>query len=245
MCPKTDKLLKIAESRLNFQKNYEPKLQSLVDIRTVQLGFNENERSSALKSMDALMWKLTAAGIHLERLWEFKETDRMKQLFETLISNNIEPKKFTDKEICYLTVELEAYLIQARAFISVAQIHTLDACRISFGGKLTTKTYENAVKNAGIERLDNAYNYFSKEIFGTNKWGALLRSLRDRVLHFDRIRPSKSHVENGEQLCVAGLTIEGLAQDFENGHHSLLINVIAPIWKRKWIAGSYIPGMWN
>ena len=139
-------------------------------------------------------------------------------------------------------------MIQARAFINVAQIHTLDACRIKFGGQLTNEKYKKAVKNAPSdvsERLVSAHAYFNNDVFGSEKWGALLKSLRDRVVHFDRIRPSVSVNSDAEHLNVAGLTLERLAQDFETGHYDLLVDVIAPIWEREWIPGPHIPGMWN
>jgi hypothetical protein len=248
MIPKKNKLKDIAGARLKLQRNYEPKLRGLVETRAKQLGFNDNEREFALKSIDALTWKLTAAGIHLERLWEYNETASMKLVLENTVQNRLEPKRYTDKEIAYLTVEFEAYLIQARAFISIAQIHTLDACRVPFGGNITTEKYKNVVKSAPENvkaRLTKAYKYFSNEVFGDGKWGSLLQSLRDRVAHFDRIRPSISVNQNAEEINVAGLTLERLAQDFENGQYYLLVEVITPIWEREWKAGAYIPGMWE
>lgn len=248
MIPDTNKMIKIAETRLKFQGNYEPKLRSLVETRTKQLGFANDERKAALKSIDALTWKLTAAGIHMERLWEYRESAALQNLLESVNQYNFEPKRFTDKEVAYLTIEFEAYLVQARAFINVAQIHTLDACRIPFGGQLTNEKYEKAVQCAPPEvsnRLASAYNFFANEVFGDGKWGSLLKSLRDRVVHFDRIRPSVSENADTEGLTVTGLTLERLAQGFENGQYELFLNVIAPIWERKWIAGANIPGMWE
>ncbi len=248
MIPDNDKLIEITGTRLKFQRNYEPKLRSLVETRTKQLNFTNSERKAALKSIDALTWKLTAAGIHLERLWEYRETAALKRLLDNANQDAFEPKRFTDKEIAYLTVEFEAYLVQARAFISVAQIHTLDACRIKFGGQLTNEKYKKAVENAPPEVSDKlvcACDFFKNKVFGSGKWGTLLKSLRDRVIHFDRIRPSISENANTEQLNVAGLTLERLAQDFENGHYDLFLDVIAPIWERKWIAGANISGMWE
>jgi hypothetical protein len=169
-------------------------------------------------------------------------------LLETADQYITEPRRFTNRAIAYLTVEFEAYLVQARAFINVAQIHTLDACRVQFGGQLTNEKYENAVENAPLDvkdRLVSARDYFVNEVFGDGKWGTLLKSLRDRVVHFDRIRPSSSTNSDEEKLHVAGLTLERLAQDFENGHYYLLIYVIAPIWEHEWIPGSFIPSMWN
>lgn len=248
MNPDTNKLKDITGTRLRFQRNYEPKLRELVETRTKQLGFKNGEREFALKSMDALVWKLTAAGIHLERLWEYNETAAMELLLENAVQNRFEPKRYTDKEIAYLTVEFEAYLMQARAFISIAQIHTLDACRVPFRGILTNEKYNNAVRKAPTDvsiKLTQAYDYFAGEVFGDGKWGSLLRSLRDRVAHFDRIRPSVSTNQYTEEFNVAGLTLERLAQDFENGHYYLLVNVIAPIWEREWKPGAYVPGMWE
>lgn len=248
MIPNKNKLKDIAGTRLKFQRNYEPKLRGLVETRSRQLSFNDRECDAALKSIDALIWKLTAAGIHLERLWDYKDSVAMKRLLENAVHNNFDPKRFTDKEVAYLTVEFEAYLMQARAFISVAQIHTLDACRVPFGGILTNEKYEKAVKNAPVDvsgRLVRAYEYFTIDVFGSSKWGTLLRSLRDRVTHFDRIRPSVTIIKDAEQLNVAGLSLERLVQDFENGYYDLLVDVIAPIWEREWKPGAYIPGMWE
>lgn len=234
--------------RLSLQRNYEPKLRGLVETRSIQLGFDDFERKAALRSIDAVVWKLTAAGIHLERLWENRESFAMQQLISKALSGDPEPKRFTDKEIAFLTAEFEAYVLQARALISVAQIHTLDACRVPFGGQLTNKKYEKAVRKAPkdvSDRLTRAHNYFTHNVFGRDKWGTLLTSLRDRVAHFDRVRPSKtSSGEGPDELTVAGLSLERLAQDFENGSYDLLVNVITPIWDRDWQPGPYRPGMW-
>jgi hypothetical protein len=238
----------LAGHRLSLQGNYEPKLRGLVETRSTQLGFDDFEREAALRSIDALVWKLTAAGIHLERLWENRESFAMQQLISKALSGVPEPKRFTDKEVAFLTAEFEAYLLQARAFISVAQIHTLDACRVPFGGHLTNEKYEKAVRRAPkdvSDRLTRAHSYFTQDVFGHGKWGSLLKSLRDRVVHFDRVRPSRATSGKGsEELTVAGLSLERLAQDFENGTYDLLVHVIAPIWERDWQPGPYRPGMW-
>ncbi len=235
--------------RLSLQRNYEPKLRGLVETRTRQLGFNEVERVAALRSIDALSWKLTAAGIHLERLWESRETFDMQQLISKTYSGEPDPRRFTSKEIAFLTAKLEAYVIQARALMTVAQVHTLNACRQSFGGQLTNKKYEKVVRSAPDEvkpRLTKARDYFVQTVFGPDSWGTLLKSLRDRVIHFDSVRPTRIHNEEGsEELTVSGLSLERLAQDFENGTYELLVNVVAPIWERDWQAGAYHPGMWE
>ncbi|MEW5870371.1 MAG: hypothetical protein AB1894_13940 [Chloroflexota bacterium] len=245
----TKRLKEIAGYRLKMQRNYEPKLRALVDIRSKQLKLSDIERNRALKSIDALVWKLTASGIHLERLWENKESFAMQELTKNILAGKRDPKRFTDREAAFLTAEFEAFLFQARAFISVAQVHTLDACRVSFGGMLTNEKYEDAIKNApheAKERLERAKQYFSNEVFAPGKWGDFLKQLRDRVAHFDRIRPSLAILEDGsEELKVARFSLERLAQDFENGTYDLLVNVIAPIWERKWQAGPYQPGMWE
>ena len=68
------RLKEIATRRLKLQSNYEPKLRELVNTRSTQLDFSDQERRRALKSIDSFVWKLTSAGVHLERLWENSET---------------------------------------------------------------------------------------------------------------------------------------------------------------------------
>ena len=185
----------------------------------------------------------------MERLWENRESLAMNQLVSNVLGNEPEPMRFTDKEVAFLTAEFEAYVIQARALITIAQIHTLDACRVPFGGQLTNEKYEKVVKKAPmavVDRLTQAYNYFTQDVFGPDKWGTILKSLRDRVIHFDMIRPTKtSSNEGSDELAVVGLSLARLAQDFENGTYDLLVNVIAPIWERAWEPGPYKPGMWE
>jgi hypothetical protein len=199
--------------------------------------------------MDTIMWKLTAAGVHLERLWENRESFNLQQLMNNIINEIPEPRRYKDKEITFLTMEFEAFLFQSRALIIAAQIHTLDACRVEFGGMLTSEKYEKAVKSAPTkvrDRLSRAHDYLAQNVTGEGKWGALLISLRDRIAHFDRIRPSERTLEDGsEELTVAGSSIDWLAQEFETGTYELLVNVIAPIWEREWKAGPYHPGMWD
>ena len=245
----TTHLEDLAGHRLSLQRNYEPKLRGLVETRSAQLAFDDFEREAALRSINALVWKLTAAGIHLERLWENHESLAMQQLMTRALRGNPDPKRFTEREVAFLTAEFEAYLVQARSFISVAQIHTLDACRVRFGGQLTNEKYDKAVRDAPkpvSDRLTRAHNFFTQDVFGPSKWGTLLQSLRNRVLHFDRVRPSRITSGEGlEELTVTGLSLETLAQDFENGAYDVLVNVIAPIWEREWLPGPYRPGMWE
>jgi hypothetical protein len=166
-----------------------------------------------------------------------------------IINEIPEPRRYEDEEIAFLTIELEAFLFQARALIVAAQIHTLDACRVEFGGMLTSEKYEKTVTNAPLEvrdRLTIAHDYFAQNVTGDGKWGALLISLRDRIAHFDRIRPSEITLDDGsEEIRVAGSSLEWLAQEFENGTYEIIVNVIAPIWEREWISGPYLPGMWD
>ncbi|GAG96790.1 unnamed protein product, partial [marine sediment metagenome] len=211
----------ITAHRLKLQGNYEPKLRELVRTRTAQLEFSDQERSKALKSLDSFVWKLTAAGVHLERLWENLESYNLDQLMNNIINDIPEPRRYEDEEIAFLTVEFEAFLFQARAIIIAAQIHTLDACRVEFGGMLTSEKYEKKVKNAPFEvrdRLIIAHDYFAQNVTGDGKWGALLIRLRDRIAHFDRIRPSEITLDDGsEEIRVAGSSLEWLAQKFEDG----------------------------
>lgn len=247
---KTDEnhLIDLAGHRLKLQQNYEPKLRMLVETRTIQLGFKEIERRNALRSIDVFVWKLTAAGVHLERLWVHREFVETERVIERVTSGEREPRRFTDKEVAFLTAELEAYLFQARAFITVAQVHTLDACRVPFGGLLDNEKYKHAVGNAPEdvkERLQQACNYFKENVFALGKWGHLLKDLRDKVAHFDRIRPRHEPSNEVEKLTVTGCSLEQLAQDFENGSYDLITEVIPAIWERKWQPGSPRPGMWD
>ncbi|MGD2166068.1 MAG: hypothetical protein PVH50_11145 [Anaerolineae bacterium] len=243
------RVLDLAQACLEWQRNYEPKLRALVETRTEQLGFDDFERHNAFRSIDALAWKMTAAGVHLERLWEHRESSSVARLIETFLTNESDPRRFTEVKTTLLAAEFEAFVVQARAFITVAQVHTLDACRVKFGGQLTRKKYRRLVRGAEEdvrERLRKAHNYFERAVFGRDNWGALVKSLRDRALHFDRIRPSRS-VSSDEpgRLTLTGLTLERLAQDFENGTYNLLVRVIAPVWEREWEPGPYQPRMWT
>jgi hypothetical protein len=178
-----------------------------VETRSSQLSFTDRERKAALQSIDALVWKLTAAGIHLERLWDKREAFDMQQMISRVLTGNPNPRRFTDIEVTFLTTEFEAYLFQARAFISVAQIHTLDVCHVKFGGQLTNDKYAKAVSSAPEHvkvRLTKAHHYFDRKVFGDGEWSSLLKSLRDRVAHLDRCRISRFfRLDTWEALLIS------------------------------------------
>jgi hypothetical protein len=78
-----------------------------------------------------------------------------------------------------------------------------------------------------------------------------LVSLRDKVAHRDRVRPTFKGVETlptGELFdwpTIQGVTYDRFCQTMKNGLFEMLRELFPLLYEREWIAGPYRPGMFE
>jgi len=109
------------------------------------------------------------------------------------------------------------------------------------------------------DKVKKIEKYFHTQVFGSsewygmnpNNWGSLLVSLRDKVAHRDRLRPS---FDSGETLVggvlfdwptLRNITYDRFCQYMQNGMFALFTDVSPIIYELEWKAGVYKPDLWE
>jgi hypothetical protein len=101
--------------------------------------------------------------------------------------------------------------------------------------------------------------YFDTRIFGSsdwegmnpNDWGTLLKSLRDKIAHKDRLHPSfdSEEVLVGEVLfdwpTLRGITRDRFCQYIQNGMFAIFTDVSPVLYELEWKPGPYRTDMWQ
>ena len=125
---------------------------------------------------------------------------------------------------------MESTVIQIRAFIDFAQ--KLSCSTLGYLKPIDgTKDFYKIIEKFNSPKSNEIYAAFSSV---DESWGRLIRSLRDKILHYDFI---KSNHEFRPKL--QGQTYEQFAQEMTNNMFSMLIKLNKTLFDIKWIAGTY------
>lgn len=158
-----------------------------------------------------------------------------------------------EAEVLTACAELEAFLFQSRALLDVVMGHVVDAFGLARHGRMRKNMFSALMKKVSAEQKDRAQAaecYLERKVFDDGQWGDLVRSMRDRVAHHDRVRPGFDSAETAgtcelDWPTIRGKTFERAAQEFENHSFEIFTDMICPLWERAWIAGPFQDGMWE
>jgi hypothetical protein len=109
------------------------------------------------------------------------------------------------------------------------------------------------------DKAEWVHDYFDNKVFGASDWtrlnpddwGSLLQSLRDKIAHRDRLRPSFNSDETlvGKVLfdwpTLRDITYDRFCQYMQNGMFALFTDVSPVLYELEWKAGLYEPNLWQ
>jgi hypothetical protein len=187
---------------------------------------NNELNKKIINQTNALLFKFSLAIINLEFLWriaEFKNSEHNLNLdqqhgFEWNNSSSIIDSTF-----------LENTIIQIRAFIDFAQ-------RLSCTALGSTKPIDKTSEFYKIlQKLDSEKSKKIKDEFEKvdNTWGATIRSLRDKVVHYDIIKTN--HKFRPE---IQGKNYHEFSQEMANNMFFMLIMLCENLFNVKWVSGT-------
>lgn len=252
----------LADSRIHADIPLE-KLYAMQDIY-----FERNAALYTLKEQEQLRdylkvvtYKFHLVNLNLEQLWALSHSKRNQFLF--VLENAIEKLEVSDDELLLISFVLEGFLFQARAFLDFYMLYICLCLKADHPVHMSTNKFFKALdkieQDPLAEKALEVKKYFTSKVFGTsdweglnpNNWGDLLRSLRDKIAHKDRLYPS---YESDEVLAggvlfdwptLRGITYDRFCQYTQNGIFSLLTDVSPILYELEWMPGPYKHGMWN
>lgn len=213
--------------------------------------FTITEAQAIRESVASVQWKMQSSTYHLEWLWNHSLEARYDVLELLEIRNRSE---WTDAQRFEGAVHLEAYILQVRAYLDF-YFHLI--CRVllcadvphmmsttQFRATLLRAPALNAARAAAIDA------YVQEQVLAPGRWGAVMRSLRDKISHADRLKPGRAATESvGGVLLdwptIRGLTFERLAQQFDNGRFELLRDTAPMLFEMPWQSGPFRPDAWK
>jgi hypothetical protein len=128
---------------------------------------------------------------------------------------------------------------------------------------MSTKTFFRALHRVNeapfAEKAQWLQDYFHNKVFGTsnwtgqnpNNWGSLLQSLRDKIAHRDRLRPSFN--SDGTPVrkvlfdwpTLRDITFDRFCQYMQNGMFALFTDVSPVLYEVEWKPGPFKPNLWQ
>lgn len=87
-----------------------------------------------------------------------------------------------------------------------------------------------------IDQIDNEKSRHIKNIFNSvdESWGDLIRSLRDKIVHYDLIKTNYKF-----RPTLKGKSYEEFSQEMTNYMFYLLIDLCVLLFEVEWVSGSF------
>lgn len=222
--------------------------------------YSEKDLHDIRYYLKASMYKYHMATLALEQLWSLSHAKR-DEVFSAL-DNSLDRLECSDDEIFLISFAFETFLFQGKAFLDFYTLYISLLLQTGHEGKISTDRFYKALDRAPLpfrSKATDVLNYFESKVFaesGRNwlspeNWGLLLQSLRDKIAHRDKLRPS---YDSNETLVdsilfnwptLRATTYDRFCQYMENGMFDLLHDLSKMLYEMEWEPGPSKAGWSN
>ena len=225
--------------------------------------YSNNERETVRYFLDAFLYKYQLANYSLEQLWAIRDAKVEVNILE-IARNSITTLDLTNDEVFLQSHNLEQFLFQSRSCLDFYMLYLAHRFRTGHEGSMSSERFYKRLANAKPEYLfDKARRveaYFKNNVFGNEKdvdivsptnWGSLIKSLRDKIAHKDKINMamnSPDRIMNDILLdfpTLKDLTYDRFCQAMENGMWFMIHDLFPVLYDLEWQAGPYREGMFE
>jgi hypothetical protein len=209
----------------------------------------------------AVSYKYHLANLSLEQLWSL--SDAKRQELHVALENSLDRLEVSDDELLLISFALEGFMLQARTFLDFYMLYLCLFLRTEHKGSISTNKFFKALTSVQeapfAKKARRVTEYFQTRVFGSsdwdglnpNDWGTLLVTLRDKIAHRDRLRPSFDSDETliGKVLfdwpTLQKMTYDRFCQYMQNGMFALFTDVSPIIYEVEWKPDPYRPDLWQ
>lgn len=221
--------------------------------------YTKEENQQLQYYLKACNYKFYLATLSLEQLWALSHTKRGQVI--NVLENSLDRLDCSDDDILLISFVFEGFLFQSRAYLDFYMLYLCLFLKTGHQGRISKSKFDKALMNAPTpldEKATIVKEYFQSEVFADTKndwlspenWGTLLRSLRDKIAHRDRLRPSFDSDETlaGQILfdwpTLQQTTYDRFCQYMQNGMFELLREVSPILYDLEWKPGPFKSNMW-
>ena len=247
----TEGLHALLEMTRKYADSFPKKVEAMQEVyleKNIKL-YNSKEKEQLRYYLKASNYKFYLATLSLEQLWSLSHTKKL-DVFDA-IKNSLDRLDCSNDDLLLITFAFEGFLFQSRAFIDFYMLYICLILKTNQRGKISYNKFYKALKNAPPQlqaKAINITNYFEKNVFAESKnseinpenWGALIRSLRDKIAHRDQLRPS---FDNNKRLAgqvlfnwptIHKITYDYFFQYMQNGMFSLVEDTSPILYDVDW-----------
>jgi hypothetical protein len=213
---------------------------------------NDHEVEQIQYYADVVSYKYWLASISIEQLQAVRHS-RIDEGILSALENSLDRLDCSDDDRLVVSFALECFLFQAMAFLDLYMIHVCLLLRTGHRGSMRRRVFYRELSNAQqgpfADKAGWVEEYFRSKVFGATykpaswvreDWGCLVESLRDRIAHRDRVRPSFDSQEtliNSVLLdwpTLQKMTYHSLCEMLRAGMYYLFYDVSAFLYDLEW-----------
>ena len=253
---------------IDAQKNMEPtvlktKAAQEIYLRNSATLYSDRETETVRYFLDAFLYKYQLANYSLEQLWSIRDTKLEDNILEIARNSTVSLELSAD-EVFLMSHTFEQFLFQSRSCLDFFMLYIAHLFRTGHEGSMSTEKFykrlSNVKPNFCCVKARRVEEYFKTNIYGKEKdvdtssptnWGSLLKSLRDKIAHKDRINMSRNSPDRImhdillDFPTLKDLTYDRFCQAMENGMWFMIHDLFPVLYELEWQAGPYREGMFE
>ena len=211
------------------------------------------------------MFKFQLANLSLEQLWIMSENNvKVEEYMYEIIRNCIISLDLTNSKIFLQSRTFEQYVFLGRSCLEFYMLYLVHLLRLEQKGNMTIDKFYKALLRAETDSSSGkatcVKDYFETKIFSSDReidiispsnWGTILKLIRDKIAHRDRIGTTNADRENAINdifshfPTLRDLTYDRFCQAMENGMWFMIHDLFPVLYDMEWQAGPYREGMFE
>jgi hypothetical protein len=215
---------------------------------------NDHEVEQIQYYADVVSYKYWLASISIEQLQAVRHS-RIDEGILSALENSLDNLDCSDDDRLVVSFALECFLFQAMAFLDLHMIYICLLLRTGHRGSMRRSVFYRELSKAQqgpfAAKAIWVEQYFSSKVFSPTyspaswvreDWGCLVESLRDRIAHRDKVRPSFDSQETLvkdillDWPTLQSMTYHSLCEMLRAGMYFLFYDVSAFLCDLEWDA---------
>jgi len=223
--------------------------------------YSQEDIASIRYYLRAVSYKFQLASLSLDQLWSLSDHSRLG-LAEAL-ENSLDNLDVSEDELLIIAYSFESFLFYGQSFLDFYMLYVCLVLGTGHQGSMSRSRFYKRLRmdlNPALKsKARKIERYFDQTVYGrsaqgqlsSDSWGSLLTSLRDKITHRDKLRPS---FESSEKLAddvlfnwptIQEETYDRFCQRFQNGMFYLIQDCSEILYGLEWKSGPLRDGMWD
>ena len=214
--------------------------------------------------LDAFFFKFQSANYSLEQLWSTSDRLSDKVMMHEIIRNSMVSFDLADNTRFLLSHIFEQYIFLCNSCLEFYMVYLVHLFRTKQSGHMNIEKFYKRLSKAEPEyfarKATEVKKHFETKVFSDDReintifptnWGTLIKLLRDKITHRDRIDLSHNSREEipkeifTEYPALRDKRCDRFCQAMQNGMWYMICDLFPVLYDLEWQPGPYREGMFD